>query len=398
MKSEKIISTIIILLTFFIVDIDGIHAQPTKSPQQIKILNNYGSIPFEDGKTAIAEVKFIGLDSDYEEYDESVGNKLPESDCRRLLRENRATISADDKFYGAKVSKVVKLIREWLDSKGYDRAEIIAFGEKLPKNQMILTFSIKRGLLANVSDIRFEGNLNITNEEYVADFKQCIGDSWKIFDSRKYNFITRKCSRSLMFSKGYFQGKIRNINRVLVQDNYIVTVEVEEGIRYRIGEIKIDGAKVFSEKAILEKFGQKEGDIVDGKALQNFFFDELRSIYLDKGYLLFAAEFEPTFIEPLADGLDATVNLHITIDEGPQFKLTKIEFWGVEKEKARELRKLFSLKDGDIYSQSQMEEGIKKINETKEFYFVDKDQDVELRTDEEGNDIELLIKLTKIEQ
>ncbi len=398
MKLWNVIAITFVLVAIFTINLDKTYAQALNNSPQIKILNNYGSIPFDDGKTIIAEIKFDGLDSIGEEYDEAIGKTLPESDCRKVLREKRASINNGDKFYGGKVSKAVKQIREWLDSNGYDRSEVIAFGENLTKNQMKLVFSIKRGLLAYVSDIRFEGNLNITNEELVENFKTCSNDSWKIYDLRKYDFYARTCSRNFLFSKGYFDAKINKINRRPVDGSYQVTIDVNEGVRYRIGKIKIEGAKVFTEKEILEIFGQKEGDIADGKVLQNFVYNRLKRVYADKGYELFNAEFEPIFIASVADGLDATVNLDITIDEGPQFKLLTITFIGVEKEKSQELRKLFSLKDGDIYSQSEMDEGIKKINETEEFYFVEKDQNVEIRTNEESKDIQLLIKLTKIKK
>ncbi len=393
MKLWKAISTIFVFTAFFTFDADETYAQVAKTSPQIKILNNYGSIPFEDGKTVIAEVKFIGLDTDYEDYDEAIGKRIPESDCWKLLRDKRATINVDDKFSGGKVSKVVKLLREWLSSNGYDRAEIVALGEKLPKNQMKLIFAIKRGELVRVSEIRFEGNLNVTNEELVADFKQCLGDSWKIFDERKFVYYSRQCSLKLMFSKGYFKAKTKNIKHRLVADNYVVTIEVEEGIRYRIGEIKIEGAKVFTEKEFLEMFGQKEGDVADGKALKDFFYEKLKRAYADKGYMQYDAEFEPTFIEPQAEGLDGIVNIKGTIGEGPAFKLTKIEFWGVEKEQAQELRKLFSLKDGEVYNQSEFEKGIKKIDETKEFYEIDIDTDVDLQTDEKNSEFLVTLML-----
>ena len=85
MKLWKAISTIFVFTAFFTFDADETYAQFAKTSPQIKILNNYGSIPFEDGKTVIAEVKFIGLDTDYEDYDEAIGKRIPESDLERVI-------------------------------------------------------------------------------------------------------------------------------------------------------------------------------------------------------------------------------------------------------------------------------------------------------------------------
>lgn len=370
-------------------------AQKSNSQQQISILNNSGSIPFEDGKTIIAEVKLTGLDGDYEQFGGTSEKLIPESDFRKALKEQRAEIDADDTFYGYKISKVVKLLKEWISLNGYIDAEVVALGEKLSGNRMRLIFKVKRGAQARVSEIRFAGNINITGEEFVDDFKQCSGSDWEIFDTRKYDYYSRKCSRNLLFSKGYFEAKVKRVTTQLAAGKRVVTIEVEEGLRYRIGEIKVRGAKVFTEKEILEMGELNTGAVADGRALQDFFDEKLRKVYRDKGYILYNVDIDPKYTKPLAEGLDAAVDILITIDEGRLFKLASIKFSGIEK--AAELRKLFSLKDGEIYNQSKIDDGVKKINEMKRFCSVDKDQDVEIRADEESDDIYLVIRVKEID-
>lgn len=385
MKLRKVVFAV---AAFFIVFAGlEIRAQDSKLPKQIRILNNYGaSIPFEDGKTIIAEVNFTGLTA------------LPESEIFKALRENRTSIKVGDNFYGGKVAKAVKVIRERLVVAGYYKAEVTAFGEMVSKKEMKLNFVIKQGSILRVSEIRFEGNVNVSNEEFVLNFKQCIAEDWQIFIPQKYKYMTHKCSLGLLYSKGYFQARIGQITPQLVSGNYVVTVEVKEGARFRYGEIKVEGARAFTGNEILQMLGIKKGDISDGRYLIDFVYEKLKKIYADKGYVLYNAEFEPTFINPAAEGAEGIVKLDIKIDEGPQFKLLKIEFSGIEKEKARQLRELFSLKDGEVYSQSKIEEGVSKINELKKYDFVDKDRDVEIRTNEEIGDIEILVRLNEIKQ
>lgn len=253
---------------------------------------------------------------------------------------------------------------------------------------MKLVFSINRGELARVSEIRFEGNENIKSEELVADFKECIEDGWQIFDARRYGYITRQCSLRFMFSKGYFRAKILEPKFQLVSGSYVVTINVYEGVRFRYGELKVQGAKAFTEKEVLELVGLKTGEIANGKILQDLFYEKLKRIYADKGYILYDAEFEPKFIDSQKEGEDATVDLLIMIDEGRQFKLGEIKFIGVDEAKAQELKRFFLLEYGEIFNQSKIEEGIKKINELREFYPIDFDgSDVEVRIKEriEGN-------------
>ena len=247
-----------------------------------------------------------------------------------------------------------------------------------------------------VSEIRFVGNKAISSEEFVEDIKQKSGDGWKIFDERKYEYYVQKFSRSLAFSKGYFRMKIKRVTPQMVGGSYVVTVEVEEGRRFLLGEIKVSGAKAFSEKEIIGMLGQKTGDVADGRNLQDFVFEKLKRAYADKGYILYDAEFDPKFIEPEDENSDATVDVLITIDEDRQFKISRIILTGIEQEDARELKELLGFKEGEIFSQSKLEAGIKKLNELENLYFIDRDRDVEIKTRQEGESLDLFIKLTQI--
>lgn len=379
MKFSKTAFTI--LLIIFGVNFIDINAQDEKSPKpkQIKILNNYGHIPFEDGETTIAEVVFIGLDSDYEKYDETLGRPVPKSKVLNAIKEQRTNIIAGDKFYGYKVSKVVKILREILSANGYINPKVVAFGEMLPKNKMNLVFSVKRGLPAFVSEIRFEDIRNFTNEELVGILKPCLRGK-KVFDARHYEYCLQKDVRNFIFSKGYFQARIEQVTPRLVANSYILEIPVTEGVRFVYGSIEFKGASIFSEKQLFEMFGLKTGDVANGKYLQDFVFEKLKKEYGNRGYVLYDAEFVPTFIIPQAEGLDGIVNLIIDIDEGRQFKVESIDFSGIEKEEKIRLIKLLDIEEGEIYNHSKLEEGIKKINELIEFAPIDMDQHVESRT------------------
>ncbi|MEO8072184.1 MAG: POTRA domain-containing protein [Acidobacteriota bacterium] len=384
-----------VFVIFFAFNFVGIRAQNLNSPQKI-LLSKANSLPFKEGETVIAEVRFEGLDSDYEHYDSSIGKPIYASTFLRILRESKAGIAADEKFNTQKTEKIIKLLKEWLANIGYLKAEVVALGEKLPKNRMNLIFSVKRDAVVRVLEIRFVGNINSTNEELVEVMKQCLEESWINFDKRYYEYCANKNLRNFMFSKGYFKSKIEQISPRFVDDYYVVTIKVEEGIRYRFGEIEIKGAKIFTEKEILEMLKLKTGDIADGKTLVNFFNEKLKEVYWDKGYVLYNAEFDVEYIEPITEGLDGIVSIKGVVDEGKAFKIRKIEFVGVEKEKAQKLRKILALNEGEIYNQSKFKDGIRKINETKDFSFIDDEQDIEVLSDEETNNLDFVIKVKKV--
>ncbi len=365
MRSAK--SILILFIFIFGLFFTQTKAQETKKPKQIKILNNYGEIPFEDGKTEIVDIRFFGLDSDYENYEAPIGQPIRERDIFRELKENRSFIKAGEKFHGYKVSKAVKAIRKFVNSSGYPEAEINAYGELLPENKMKLIISVERGTPILVSEIRFEGLEKLTNQELVTNLLGCLVDNWIVYDERRYEYCVQKHTRDYLSGKGFFQAKIRKVLPEKSQSSYIVKIFVNEGVRYRIGEIYIKNAKVFSQNEIIEMLGINVGDVANGTKIREFLFNDLKDKYADKGYIDFDVELNPQYIEPIAEGLDATVNIDITIYEGKQFKVGRINFKGISEEEEQRLRDLFVLKEGEIYSQSKFEEGLKKINSLKEF-------------------------------
>jgi outer membrane protein assembly factor BamA len=382
-----------IILVFF----SGLFAQNTKVP--FKLAPSEKQL-FIENQTIVSEIKFTGLDSDYEHYPSSAGRAVYESDFLHLLRENKAAISPGEKFDSKKVEKIIRLLKEWLAGEGYIKAEVTALGEKLPKNGMSLTFAVKRDDIVRVSEIVITGNYTIPAEMFINEIKTRSGDEWQVFDRRKYDYYASSWLRGLMYGQGFFKARILGVRPKFRGGSYSVTIAVDEGVRYRIGKIKIAGSTIFNQKELLEWSGQQPGDIADGKKLQDFAFEKLKRRYLDQGFLLYNAEFDPEMIEPEAKGLDGTVNVALTIEEGPQFKLGNILFSGTDdRDGARELEELLEMKKGEVFSQSALEKGIKKINEKKkDFRELDVKRDVEFGTPVTGglpDEVNLIIKLRK---
>ncbi|HRH46029.1 MAG TPA: POTRA domain-containing protein [Pyrinomonadaceae bacterium] len=382
MQTEKVFSFV---FTFIFLFSTQLYAQ---SSQQIKILNNYEGIPFENGKTIISEIIFLGLDKEYK----SESNLIYENDLLKDLRSNKVQINSGDVFYGYKVSNTVKFIRTWLTSKGYDKAEINAFGEGLPENKMRLIIVIKRGKLATISEIHFEGNKMFSELELQKFLKSEMEERWKIWDKRIYDYFTQKSLREFYFSKGYLKAKIKNVIYQSNEKNSFVLIEIEENTPFQIGEIELKGATVFTNNQILEMLGQKTGDVANAKGLRAFLYEKLKKVYNDRGYLLYDADIDPEYSEPKAKGQNGIVNLKIMIDEGTQFRIRRIEIVCPELLKIPKIRALLGLTPREIYSEEKLKEGIKRINKTKDFQFIDDEKDVELRTIEAGL-LDLIVKI-----
>lgn len=347
---------------------------------------------FVEDKTNVVGIEYVGLDFDQREYGIYPDDAIYEKDIVSELKFRKLGINPDEPFQAYKVHQVEKNVREWLDEEGYPHAAVLAFGQLVGEAQMRIKYVIERGERLTAYQVGFNGNQIVTNGELIEDFEQCANG--RGFSKKLFEYCAQTHSRSYMWSKGLFKAKITEVSFSLSENTRVVTINVNEGPQYRVGDIKIEGNKVFSDAEILAIYGQYPGDIIDGRRLQTFVYEELKSKYGELGYAEYDAEFEPVFIDLNEKGRrGGLVNILITMNEGRRFSIRTITFLGIDEHVRKSLLGDFPLKPGDIFVQSKFAAGIDQINESAEFEFLDKDQHVEIRTDSKTADIDIVIKM-----
>ncbi|MFN0277094.1 MAG: outer membrane protein assembly factor BamA [Pyrinomonadaceae bacterium] len=346
---------------------------------------------------------------------------LTEADILKEFREKRVGISKEAVFDPVKTNAARRTLREMLASKGYPNAKIDFKAEEISATSVALTFDIDQGNRSRIVQIDFEGNKRFKDGELrgalllvketglISRFK---GED--ILDLRKLQYDLQKNVRSYMFSKGYFQARIGEPEVVGLgykrtgppiigslplpaitskDDTLKIIIPVSEGKIFRVGELKVEGNSIFSEQQILGYVGLQKGEIADGKRLQDAVYEDLKKVYGSSGFLQYNAEFEPVFNDNPAKPDEGIVDITITIDEGRQFTLRRLEFSGNTFTRDKVMRREFLLNEGDIYNQNFLEISIARLNQTQYFDPLDKDQDVVFRTDEEKGDVDLEVKV-----
>jgi outer membrane protein insertion porin family len=168
---------------------------------------------------------------------------------------------------------------------------------------------------------------------------------------------------------------------------------VTEGKVYRVGELKVDGNSIFSEQQILGFVGLKKGEIADGKRLQDALYEDLKKVYGGQGFVNYEAEPETDTKDNPANPNEGIVDITIHIIEGKQFTLRRLEFTGNTFTRDKVMRREFLLNEGDIYNQQYVDVSVARLNQTQYFDPIDKDQDIEVRTDDEKGDVDLIVKV-----
>lgn len=346
---------------------------------------------------------------------------VPESDVLKAFREQRVGISKEAVYDPVKARNAIRILREQLASKGYPNANIEVREEEVSATSTAITFVVDQGNRSRIVDIEFEGNevfsdgelrnqlLLVKETGLISRFKGA-----DILDLRKLQYDLQKNVRQYMFSKGYFQARIGepqvtglgykrtgvpiigSLPLPLISskdDTLRITIPVTEGKVFRVGELKVEGNSIFSEPQILGYIGLKKGEIADGKRLQEGVYENLKKLYGSQGFVLYNAEFDPEFKEDTANPKEGIVDITITIDEGKQFRLRRLEFVGNTFTRDKVLRREFLINEGDIYNQQSLEVSILRLNQTGYFDPLDKDKDAEIRTNEEQGDVDLIVSV-----
>ena len=90
---------------------------------------------------------------------------------------------------------------------------------------------------------------------------------------------------------------------------------------------------------------------------------------------------------------EGIVDITITIDEGRQFRLRRLEFVGNTFTRDKILRREILINEGDIYNQIGLERSVIRLNQLGYFDPIDKDQDVEIRTNQDQGDVDLIVRV-----
>jgi outer membrane protein insertion porin family len=246
--------------------------------------------------------------------------------------------------------------------------------------------------------IEFEGNRVFKSKELSNTVWVCVNQyrhSDAKFKFDLLDYCLRKDVLDSMRSIGFLSARVGEYRMQETWPGLIVTVPIEEGALYRVGKIKIEGAEFFPAKQLRELLPFKGGDLADSRVIIRWAYEHLKKLYADNGFIQYEAEIEPEFrLEPGAD--DGIVDFLVTISEGRQVVLRKVELKGSERASEDVLRKAMLIKEGEVFSEQKFKDSIDKLNnllDSDVFEDVDVNRDSDFRTDKETGDLFITIRL-----
>lgn len=355
----------------------------------------------------IRDLQFEGLKS------------VPESDVLKAFRERRVGVSKESIYDPVKARNAIRVLKELLAAHGHPNATIEQRREDVSTTSIGLTFVINEGERVRVVDVQFEGNAVFSDKKLRGAMKfvkeaglmsRLRGQD--ILDREKLEYDLRQVD-NYMRAKGYLQarhgeprvesvGPRRTGFPILplpflssTDEGLRVTVPIIEGRLYRLGEMKIEGNSIFSEEAIRGYIGLQKNDVANGEKIGKALYENLKKVYGSQGFIEYTAEPTPTFKDNPQKPDEGIVDFVITIEEGKQFSLRRLEFIGNTFTRDNVLRREVLLNEGDIYNQNAWEYSVVKLNQLGYFDPIDKDKDADFKTNEEEATVDINLKVTE---
>jgi outer membrane protein assembly factor BamA len=157
--------------------------------------------------------------------------------------------------------------------------------------------------------------------------------------------------RAQFQDRGYFAVEVKSVrfkagDPLGIPKPVTMEAEVAEGLQFKVGEITFAGYRAFSPEKLRQEFPLKVGAVFErGKVASGL--ESLRKLYGTNGYL------DMTAIPDTQPGSNGTMHLSLTLEEGPQYRLDKVEI-AAEKELTARLHAEWKLEEGSVYDSSYL--------------------------------------------
>ena len=154
--------------------------------------------------------------------------------------------------------------------------------------------------------------------------------------------------RTMYQQRGYWRAEFREPIATLgtapdACAGVSVTLRIDEGAPYTWDRAEWRGVKAINTKELDAALGVKPGDVADVTKFETG-LRQVRGAYRHLGYMQ-----QRSTMTPKPDDATRRLVLNVTVEEGPQFRLGELTITGLSDQDADALRKKWTLKAGDIY-------------------------------------------------
>ncbi|MBU4100034.1 MAG: outer membrane protein assembly factor BamA [Proteobacteria bacterium] len=285
-----------------------------------------------------------------------------------------------------KINSNIRRIEELYKEKNYHNIKVDYDLKQLEHNQADLEFIIEEGEKVQIKKITFEGNNAFDSDK----LKGLIKTSEKGFfswltSSGELNIedLNQDVARLSAFyhNNGYIQARVGE-PQIEYKGKWIyITIKTDEGPRFKVGEVDIEGDIVLSKEELAKKLKINKEEFFNREVVRNDVL-ALTDIYSDEGYAY--AEITPR-IDKNFDQL--IVNICYVIKKGQQVFFEKIIIAGNTKTRDKVIRRELKVYEQELFSGRQLKRGMRNLHRLDFF------EDIKVNTIKGSSDDKMILKI-----
>ncbi|WP_374412488.1 outer membrane protein assembly factor BamA [Novosphingobium colocasiae] len=287
------------------------------------------------------------------------GNKRIKDD--KILPEIK--VAARQIFTRSKVRADVARIIELYKRQGRYAATVEPKMVMLDQNRVDIVFEITEGDKSKVRQINIIGNDKFSDGKLRGEMVTKEAGLTKIFSSAtsydpdRMAFDQQKL-RQFYLTEGYADFRVVSAVAELTPDkkDFIITYVVEEGKRYKFGDVKVDSQlRDFDGDKLAAGLPMKKGDWYNAKMVEDT-IDRLNETAGAFGYAF--ADVRPQYDR---NKEDLTMGLTFVIAEAPRVYVERIDINGNTLTQDKVVRREFRLAEGDAFNSLQVKRSTNRI-------------------------------------
>ena len=328
--------------------------------------------------------------------------RISKTDLQDKLTTQRVRVHEGEPLSLGELQRVKSTIEDMYGEKGYRFATAQYTVTDVGPNEKKVVFTVDEGDRVRISDIEFEGNTVFNDTRLRLTMRNTKESAFISRIAKKDLYDPAKLQEDLDKVRELYRGvgyknvvigdpkiEVRALNAAGKnprdqQRRMFITIPLEEGERWKFGQVTIEGNKIYPTPTLLKPFAHQTGGWLRSKAID----DGVKAIsdaYHNTGYIF--ARIDPELVE--REGRVADVVIHV--NEGEQFKVGRIEFQGNDRTKDKVLRRELRVYEGGLVNVTAIRNSVTKVNQLGYFKLTE-ETPVDIDTDTEKKRVNLLFK------
>jgi len=198
--------------------------------------------------------------------------------------------------------------------------------------------------------LHFPGAKNVSEEKLIKSSRQLTDADYSLKNTVAYaNFILFPLYRESGNLLAKFDKPNSKFDAPDTCKGVDLTIPVDEGPIFLWDKAEWSGNETVSAKDLDEALAMKSGEVANGLKFDKR-LTEVRTLYGNTGHLAVTLNPQPAF-----DNAASRVVYKISVKEGPQYRMGKLNILGLSEADVRALEQKWKLKTGDIFDLSYVD-------------------------------------------